>query len=134
MKRENGSRPNWSQLDMIPSEITSLDGVDERHPKQVAHREHKTETIRRDIHSSEDCGFVVKRIGNVPALEGEDEPHGIGDARQGQGTRSGATDSLFACHRQVDERPQDHAGTEFIKGFHFKRANRGVELATNEPL
>ena len=119
---------------MVPSEIPSLDGVDERYPEQVADGEHETETIRRDIHSSQDGGFVVKRVGNVPTLEGEDEPHRIGDAGQGQGVRLGATDSLLACHGQVDEGPQNHAGTEFIEGFHFKRANRGIELATNEPL
>jgi len=76
----------------------------------------------------------VKRIGNVPALEGEDEPHKIGDAGQGQGVGLGATDSLFACHGKVDGDPQNHAGTEFTEGFHFNRANRGIELATNEPL
>ena len=111
-----------------------MEGVDERHPEQVAHGQHEAETIGGDIHSSENGGLVVKRVSNVPALEGEDEPHGIGDAGQGQGARLGATDSLFACHGQVDERPQDHAGTEFIEGFYFKRANGGVELATNEPL
>ena len=134
MERENGSCPNWPQLDVVPSEITSLERVDERHPEQVTHGQHKPETIRGDIHSSENGRLVVKRVGNVPALEGEDEPHRIGNAGQGQGARLGATDSLFACHGQVDERPQDHAGTEFIEGFHLKRANRGVEFATNKPL
>ena len=90
--------------------------------------------MKPNIHSSEDGGLVIQRIGNVPALEGEDEPHRIGDAGQGQGVRLGATNCLFACHGQVDEGPQNHARTEFIEGFHFKRANRGAELATNEPL
>lgn len=134
MKRENGSCPNWSQLNVVPGEVTSLEGVDEWHPEQVAHGQHKPKTIRGDIHSSENGGLVVKRVGNVPALEGEDEPHGVGDAGQGQGARRGATDSLFACHGQVDERPQDHTGTQFIEALHFKRANGGIELASDEPL
>jgi len=56
--------------------------------------------MKPNIHSSEDGGLVIQRIGNVPALEGEDEPHRIGDAGQGQGVRLGATNCLFACHGQ----------------------------------
>ena len=56
--------------------------------------------------------LVVKTVCDVPTLEGEHQPHGIGHVCNTTTTRS-----LFAKHADVDEDPQNQARPEFIEGL-----------------
>lgn len=73
--------------------------------------------------------LVVQRINNVKRLEGEDKPHGIGDF--GETTFSYR---LLADHTDVNENPQDEAGTEFVEGLDVKRPDGRIQFATDEEV
>jgi hypothetical protein len=113
----------------MEGEVTGLEVINERNPGQVSNREHEAKAIRGDIHGGEESRLVVEAICNIPKLESKDEPHGICDI-----LKTTTADSLFACHADVDEHPEDETRTQFIEGLEIKRANRGIELPSDEPL
>jgi len=69
----------------------------------------------------------VKSISNVPKLEEEDKPHGVGDGTSMVG-------GLFTGHGDVDEDPKDHPGMELIERLDVKGADGRVQLVANIEL
>lgn len=113
----------------MEGEVTRLEAINERNPGQVSNCEHEAKTVGGDVHGSEEGGFIVEAVCDIPELESEDKPHGICDVLD-----TTTTNGLFASHADVDENPKDETGAEFVEGLEVKRANGGVELPSDEPL
>lgn len=126
---DNTSSTERTQFYRMESEVTGLKTIDKRHPGQVSHGEHKAKTIGGDVHGGEEGGFIVEAICNIPELESEDKPHGVGDVLD-----TTTADSLFASHADIDQDPEDETWAELVEGFDIKGADGGIELASDEPL
>lgn len=127
--------------------------IDKGDPNEITDGKHVSESVGGNVHSGQDRSLVVQCIGDVPALEEEDEPHRVCDVdkRVGEGVLDGATgelgeeggdvgeswsaaDGLFACHRDVDEDPEDHAWSQFVERLDVKGADLGVQFTAHEPI
>jgi hypothetical protein len=73
--------------------------------------------------------LVVQRINDVPHLEREYEPEGIGYLCE-----TTTPDGLLAEHADIDEPPEDHAWSEFVERFEVKRTDRRIQFAPDEEL
>ena len=71
--------------------------------------------------------LVVQTVRNVPRLEEEDKPHGVCEVPV-------AANSLLTSHADVNQNPENEAGTEFVEGFEVEGANGRVKPPANEPL
>jgi len=78
MKDKDRRCPESTELDRVPGEISGLEAVHKRNPDEIADGEHIPKPVGGDVHGGEDGGFVVQGIGDVQALEDEDEEHRVG--------------------------------------------------------
>ena len=142
--RSSGHR---AEFDRVECQIAGLEGVHKGDPRQVTYRQHVPKSIRGDIHRREnrrldpnlstnpslerenDTYLIVQRIDDVPRLEREDEPEGVGHLRE-----PATPDGLLAEHADVDQHPQDHARPELVEVFEIKRTDGRVQFASDEEL
>ena len=55
--KKDNCRPQGAQLHRLKSQISSLEGVNKRHPGKIADGEHESEAVCGDVHGSKDSGL-----------------------------------------------------------------------------
>jgi hypothetical protein len=71
--------------------------------------------------------LVVERVGDVPPLEREHEPHRVGHA-------SAEAHRLLACHADVNEHPENKTRPKLVERLDVERTDAWVQLTADEEL
>mmetsp|Transcript_8209 Transcript_8209/g.29984 ORF Transcript_8209/g.29984 Transcript_8209/m.29984 type:complete len:364 (-) Transcript_8209:421-1512(-) len=116
------------ERDVVLEDVSRLERVRERHPHEVAEREHESEAVRGDVHGRENGGLEPQRVEDVYPLERAHERHRGGDA-------SGVQELLMR-EPEVEEEPTDQARGELAKDFQVESAAQKtrVQLSPDEKV
>ena len=84
---------------------------------------------KKKVHETEKTNLIVQSICNIPGLECEYEPHGVGHI-----CKASTTHSLLADHACVDQYPEDEARAELIERLDIEGSDGRIQLAPDIPL
>src|SRR3989475_238644 len=102
----------------VVHEVVGLNGVRERHPDEVAPREHPAEFLVLDVPRGEDRLLVEEIVGDVEELERVDEQH--------RRRHRAVPLVLRGRERQIEEDPEDQAGAALAEILEVEAAEARV--------